>query len=37
VAALEAAIERGAEVACLQKPYVGRKHTISHPLIHPVG
>jgi hypothetical protein len=31
VAALEAAIERGAEVACLQEPYVGRKHTISHP------
>jgi hypothetical protein len=31
VAALEAAIERGAEVACLQEPYVGKKHTISHP------
>ena len=31
VAALEAAIERGAEVACLQEPYVGRRHTISHP------
>lgn len=28
---MEAAIERGAEVACLQEPYVGRKHTISHP------
>jgi hypothetical protein len=31
VAAFEAAIERGAEVACLQEPYVGKKHTISHP------
>jgi hypothetical protein len=31
VAALEAAIERGAEVACLQEPYVGKKHTISRP------
>jgi hypothetical protein len=31
VAALEAAIERGAEVACLQEPYVGKKYTISHP------
>jgi hypothetical protein len=31
VAALEAAIERGAEVACLQEPHVGRKYTISHP------
>jgi hypothetical protein len=31
VAALEAAIERGAEVACLQEPHVGKKHTISHP------
>jgi hypothetical protein len=31
VAALEAAIERGAEVVCLQEPYVGEKHTISHP------
>jgi hypothetical protein len=31
VAALEAAIERGAEVACLQEPYVGKKHAISHP------
>lgn len=31
VAALEAAIERGAEVACLQEPYFGRKHAISHP------
>jgi hypothetical protein len=30
VAALEAAIDRGAEVACLQEPYVGKKHTISH-------
>jgi hypothetical protein len=29
--ALEAAIERGVEVACLQEPYVGNKHTISHP------
>jgi hypothetical protein len=31
VAALEAAIERGAEAVCLQEPYVGKKHTISHP------
>ena len=31
VAALEAAIERGAEVACLQEPYAGKKYTISHP------
>jgi Flp pilus assembly protein CpaB len=31
LAALEAAIERGAEVACLQEPHVGRKYTISHP------
>jgi len=31
VAALEAAIERGAEVVCLQEPYIGKKHTISHP------
>lgn len=31
VAALEAAIERGAEVACLQEPYTGKKQTISHP------
>lgn len=31
VAALEAAIQRGAEVACLQEPHVGRKYTISHP------
>lgn len=32
VVALEAAIERGAEVACLQEPYVGKKHTVSHPV-----
>ena len=31
IAALEAAIERGAEVACLQEPYVGKKHVMSHP------
>jgi hypothetical protein len=31
VTALEAAIERGAEVVCLQEPYVEKKHTISHP------
>jgi hypothetical protein len=31
VAALEAAIEREAEVVCLQEPHVGRKYTISHP------
>lgn len=31
IAALEAAIERGAEVACLQEPYVGKKHVIGHP------
>jgi hypothetical protein len=31
IAALEAAIERGAEVACLQEPYVGKKYVISHP------
>lgn len=31
VAALEAAIERGADVACLQEPYVGKKHVIGHP------
>jgi len=31
VAALEAAIERGAEVACLQEPYVGKRHAVSHP------
>ena len=31
VAALEATIERGAEVACLQEPHVGRKYTINHP------
>jgi hypothetical protein len=30
VAALEAAIERVAEVVYLQEPYVGKKHTISH-------
>lgn len=30
-AALEAAIERGAEVACLQEPHVGKRHAISHP------
>jgi hypothetical protein len=30
VAALEAAIERDAEVACLQEPYVAKKYTISH-------
>ena len=30
VTALEAATERGAEVACLQEPYVGKRHTISH-------
>jgi ribonuclease HI len=30
-AALEAAIERGAEVACLQEPYIGKKYVISHP------
>jgi hypothetical protein len=31
VAALEAAIERGAEVVCLQELYMGEKHTISYP------
>lgn len=31
IAALEAAIERGAEVACLQGLYVGKKHAIGHP------
>ena len=31
IAAREAAIERGAEVACLQEPYVGKKHVIGHP------
>ena len=31
IAALEAAIERRAEVACLQEPYVGKKYAISHP------
>jgi hypothetical protein len=30
-AALEAAIERKAEVVCLQEPYIGKKHAISHP------
>lgn len=30
-AALEAAIERRAEVVLLQGPYAGKKHTISHP------
>jgi hypothetical protein len=31
IATLEAAMERRAEVACLQEPYVGKKHVISHP------
>jgi hypothetical protein len=31
IAALEAAIERGAEVACLQEPYAGKKNVIGHP------
>jgi hypothetical protein len=31
IAALEAAIERGASVVCLQEPYVGKKRNISHP------
>lgn len=31
VAALESAIERGAEVACLQEPYVGKRYAIRHP------
>lgn len=31
VAALEAAIERDAEVVCLQEPYVGKKNSASHP------
>jgi hypothetical protein len=31
IAARQAAIEKGAEVACLQEPYVGEKHMISHP------
>ena len=31
IAALEATIERKAEVACLQEPYVGKKHVIGHP------
>lgn len=31
IAALEAAVERGAEVACLQEPYVGKKYVIGHP------
>jgi hypothetical protein len=30
-AALEAAVERQAEVVLLQKPYAGARHTISHP------
>lgn len=30
VAALEAAMERGADVACLQEPCVGKKHAINH-------
>jgi hypothetical protein len=30
IAALEAAIERGAEVVCLQEPYVGKKYATSH-------
>ena len=30
-AALEAAVERQAEVVLLQGPYAGKKHTISHP------
>ncbi|KHN93671.1 Endonuclease/exonuclease/phosphatase [Metarhizium album ARSEF 1941] len=30
-AALEAALERGVEVACLQEPHVGKRHTICHP------
>lgn len=31
IAALEAAVERGAEMACLQEPYLGKKHVIGHP------
>jgi hypothetical protein len=31
IAALEAVIERGAEVTCLQESSVGKKHVISHP------
>lgn len=31
IAALGAALERGVEVACLQEPYVGKRHTIYHP------
>ena len=31
MAALEAAIERKAEVVCLQEPYVGKKNDVSHP------
>lgn len=30
-AALEAAVERKAELVLLQEPYAGKKHTISHP------
>lgn len=28
---MKAAIERRAEVVCLQEPYVGKKYVISHP------
>ncbi|KAL1581734.1 hypothetical protein WHR41_09562, partial [Cladosporium halotolerans] len=31
MAALEAALERKAEVVCLQEPYVARKNDVSHP------
>jgi hypothetical protein len=31
IATLEAAIERRAEVVCLQEPYVGTKYVIGHP------
>lgn len=31
MAAFEAAIERNAEVVCLQEPYVGRRNDVSHP------
>lgn len=31
VATLEAAIERRAEVACLQEPHIGKRFIISHP------
>jgi hypothetical protein len=30
IAALEAAIEQGASVVCLQEPYIGKKRNISH-------